>query len=265
MSAVLDAIRENLRKISIVFEPTESSFLPDKKNTGDARELTVKEFLESFFPPTYRVRKGLIYSREGRSQEIDCILLAPNHPPLVTPVREVTIAEGVYAAIEVKPDISTLTLKSEFHRGLVQIQSVKRLSRTVAYLPTNDVPAENRIPSVIFASKSRPALDLVNYMVGCVNSGDFRAHELPDLVVTLDNGLLFHTASMSTSMLRAFLKRQKPDHGERAFLHFGPEHNTLALFLLLLYSFTPPEPHLAEPVLKPYLGFQADTSTIYEY
>ena len=265
MSAVLDAIRENLRHILIVFQPTEAAFVADTKSTGDAKELTVKEFLEAFFPSSYRVRKGLIYSQSERSQEIDCVLLAPNHPPLVTPVREVIIAEGVHAAIEVKPDITTLTAASEFHRGLKQIRSVKRLKRKVAYLATNDVPADDSIPCVIFAAKSRAPVDMVEYMVNSVRSAEFSALELPDVIVALDKGLLFHTASLSTPLFRDFAESTKPAGSERVFLHFGIEHNSLALLLLLLYSFTPPEPHLADPILKQYLSLQSDKVTVYPY
>lgn len=265
MSAVLDAIRENLRKIQIVFEPTESSFKTDTKQTGDAKELTVRQFLESFFPATYRVRRGLIYSLDGSSREIDCVLLAPNHPPLVTPVREVIVAEGVHAAIEVKPDISTLSPNSEFYRGLMQVQSVKRLKREVAHLPTNELPPDHKIPCAIFSAKSRPHHEIVNFMLSQVNSNALLPIELPDIIITLDNGLLFHSASLQTSMFRKFLALKKPNHAKQGFIHFGPEHDTLALLLLILYSVTPPEPHFTDPILKKYLGFCADEARLFEY
>lgn len=265
MSAILDAIRENLRKIQIVFEPTETSFKADTKQTGDAKELTVRYFLESFFPSTYKVRKGLIYSQEGVSREIDCVLLAPNHPPLVTPVREVIIAEGVHAAIEVKPDISTLSGGSEFYRGLMQVQSVKRLKREIAHLPTNEFPAEHEIPCAIFSGKSRPLKETVDFMVSQVDRGVILPIELPDMIVTLDNGLLFHSASLPTSIFRKYLASKKQNHAQRGFIHFGPEHDTLALFLLILYSVTPPEPHYNHPILTKYLGFRADEAMFFEY
>lgn len=265
MSVVMDAIRENLRKIQIVFEPTEASFKADTKQTGDAKELTVRQFLESYFPTSYNVRKGLIYSQNGSSREIDCVLLAPNHPPLVTPVREVILAEGVHAAIEVKPDISTLTESSEFYRGLMQVQSVKRLKREVAYLPTNELPADNEIPCAIFSAKSRPHHEMINFMISHIDSGTILPAELPDIIVTLDNGLLFHSPSLPTSIFRNFLASKKPNHSKQGFIYFGPEHDILAIFLLILYSVTPPEPHFNEPILKKYLGFRADEATLFEY
>jgi hypothetical protein len=84
----------------------------------------VKQFLESIFPSSYRIKKGPIYNLNNFSQEIDCVILSPNHSPMQTPKREVILAEGVFAAIEIKPDISTLTDDSEFNRGLMQIKSI---------------------------------------------------------------------------------------------------------------------------------------------
>lgn len=265
MSVIIDAIRENLRKIKIIFEPTESSFLKDTKQTGDAREVTVKEFLECFFPDSYRIKKGLIYSLDSVSQEIDCVLLAPNHPRLVTPVREVIIAGGVHAAIEIKPEITTLTEGSEFKRGLRQIRTVKNLNREIGVLPTGYIPADHKIPCVIFSNKSRKYLDIVNYMVNLVADSTFQPDEFPDLIVSLDNGILFHTPYASKSIFQNFIGQQKPNHSERVFLHFPYSENTLALFLLILYAFTPPEPYIADPILKKYLLLNTDPVTLYEY
>lgn len=266
MSAVMDAIRENLKKIDIVFEPTLASFKTDTKQTGDAKEITVKEFLEAFFPSNYRVKKGLIFSQTGVSREIDCVLLAPNHPPIITPVRELIVAEGVHAAIEIKSDISTLSIGSEFYRGLMQVQSVKRLKREVAYLCTDEVSPTHEIPCAIFSAKSREHKEIINFIVNQIDSGEILPNELPDIIVTLDNGILFHSASLRTSIFRNFLISNKQDHAKRGFIHFGKEHNTLAIFLLILYSVTPPEPHLNDLILKKYLlDFNIDTVTLFEY
>ena len=114
MNAILDAIEENLQGIRITFEPTLPSFTKDTKGTADAKEVSVIEFFKHYFLTNYNVKKGKIYSYQSESNEIDCVILAPNHPPLITPKREIILAEGVYAAVEVKPNISTLTEKSEF-------------------------------------------------------------------------------------------------------------------------------------------------------
>lgn len=257
MGPIIDAILENLKQIELIYEPTLSSFSKDTKQTSDSRETTVQDFISSFFPPTWAVKKGPIYSINGCSREIDCVLLAPNHPPLITPKRSIILAEGVFAAIEIKPDISVLTANSEFHRGLMQIKSVKELNREIG----NNVRIklsenEKKIPCVIFTGKSTSASKTIEYMVNLVNSNQLKLFELPDLVVTMDNGLIYHTINASNSLLRSWLA----NHGynklsQDILFHIKSSTHTLALFLYILYNFNPPEPFLSLPILSKYLKF----------
>lgn len=129
MNAVFGSIIENLRAINIVADQTVEVFRGDRTYTGDSKEITVNEFINSYLPLDFQVKKGKIFSQTSSSNNIDCVVLAPNHPRLITPVREVILAEGVYAAVEVKPDISVLTDNSELMRGLNQIKSIKNLKR----------------------------------------------------------------------------------------------------------------------------------------
>ena len=254
MSVIIDAIKENLRHIKIIFEPTESSFTKDTKKTGDAKELSVKQFIESFFPESFSIRKGLINSIDETSQEIDCVLLAPNHPRLITPVRDIILAEGVHAAIEVKPDISTLTENSEFHRALKQIASVKKLKREIQFMPTGHIPVDHSIPCIIFSNKSRSLNDMVNYMISQVDNGKFKSTDLPDIILSMDHGILYHTAFASDCIFSKFISNQTELVRQNIFLEIPICDSTLALFIHLLYSLTPPEPFLAEPILKKYLS-----------
>ena len=194
MNAAIGAISENLDQIRLIFDKTKAIFSKDTQKTGDTRETSVAEFLESFFPITYTVKKGKIYSIDSESQEIDCVILHSIHPRLLTPKREVILAEGVYAAIEVKPDIKTLTKRSEFHRGLKQVQSVKRLQRKLPTLFTEGkVPeSRHRIPSVIFAKAARSIEDTLIYIEEQINEKTLTPIEIPDLIVVLDQYILFH-------------------------------------------------------------------------
>jgi len=116
MNAVHGSIIENLRYVEIVYEETVEVFKKDRTNTSDSKEVTVKQFIRSYLPSDYQVMsKSKIYSRNSETKNIDCVVLAPNHPKLITPKRLVVLAEGVYSAIEVKPDISTLTDNSELY------------------------------------------------------------------------------------------------------------------------------------------------------
>lgn len=263
MSVILDAIKENLRHIKIIFEPTEASFTKDTKKTGDAKELTVKQFIESFFPQSFQIQKGLIYSLTNeKSQEIDCVLLAPNHPRLITPIRDIILAEGVHAAIEIKPDISTLTSTSEFHRALKQIASVKKLKREIQFMSTGHIPTDHSIPSIIFSNKSRSLNDITNYMIEQVDQGFFKSSEFPDIIFTIDNGIIFHSSNPSQCMFKNFISSQINLVRNNIFLEIPADEMTLALFIYILYSFTPPEPFLSEPILKKYLAEISTTPII---
>lgn len=112
MNAVHGSIIENLKLIEIIYDETVAVFKTDRTNTSDAKEITVNQFVSSYLPAEYQVKgQSKIYSENNETNNIDCVILAPNHPRLITPKREVLLAEGVFAAIEVKPDISTLTEK----------------------------------------------------------------------------------------------------------------------------------------------------------
>jgi hypothetical protein len=131
------ALRESLKGIDIKFQTAPLAFRKDKFQTGQSRELSVKEFLESFFPSGWSVKKGPIFDREGTtSDEVDCALCIPEHPPCLTSNRQLILAERVYAAIEVKPDLTSLGKKSEFRRALDQCDSVKKLKRVIPLAPS---------------------------------------------------------------------------------------------------------------------------------
>ncbi len=257
MNAVVGAIYESLQNIRIIFDPTHSSFKKDTKHTADSRELSVKEFLESFFPLTYKGKKGQIYNLTSISQEIDCVILAPNHPILVTPKREVILAEGVYAAIEVKPDISSLTKSSEFHRGLIQLQSVKKIERELPIVfKERDIPKDfHRIPTIMFSNKAQSAEKTINYMRKCVCEYGFSSYEMPDMIVTLDRDIIFHTTHFEKTLFCQWVKQQHIDKSSgEIYIHLKTgKENTLGVFLLILYCFIPPEPRLTENFLKKYL------------
>jgi hypothetical protein len=152
---VIDLLEENLDAIEVVARPIKKAFVKDRNGTSNAKELSVQDFIASYLTSDYQIKKGHIYSMNDVSDNIDCVVLLPNHPKLTTPKREIILAEGVHAAIEIKPDISTLTKRAEFHRGLKQIQSVKKINRSKN--PYNGLVEDyfHRIPGIIFSFKSR--------------------------------------------------------------------------------------------------------------
>src|SRR5690606_23181630 len=136
------------------------------------------------------------------SNEIDCVLLAPNHPVLTTPIREVIVAEGVHAAIELKPDISNLSKKSgtEIKRSLDQIKSVKNLEREILRLePILSLGHKklnkyfDKIPSFLFSFTSKSGKETIMFLLEQIRLGEYQLEELPDFIVTLDHGVIVTT------------------------------------------------------------------------
>ena len=115
---VIDALFEYIDDFNLKFSDTKETFKQSKLQTSDRKEEVVKRFFESFFPKGYEISRGEIFDYDNISNSIDCVIKTPEHPNFKTPMRpEIILAEGVYAAIEVKPDISTLTDNSEFNRA----------------------------------------------------------------------------------------------------------------------------------------------------
>lgn len=260
MNAVYDSIIENLRGIKIVMEPTPASFKSDKIQTGNGREFTLSQFIEKYFPTTYAIKKAPIHSLDDRSQEIDCVILSPNHPRLYTPIREIILAEGVFAAIELKPDISILSdNKCEFKRALEQVKSVKRLKRELPFLefkldyPNSKPDYFKKIPTFIFAFKSKAGSETIEFMLDQIKLGNIEIYDLPDFIVTLDNGIIFFTPYSSFSLFSPLttIGIKLP---EKCFIHFRTkDENTLAFFLLNLLSVQPPSrQQFSNNMLIPY-------------
>jgi len=113
-NAVIGSLFENLDQIELIYKETYAPFKKDKGNTGDSKEYSIQEFIAAYLTNEYRIEKGSIFSLNGaQSNNIDCVILAPNHPMLTTPKRKIILAEGVFAAVEVKPElkIGSLTIK----------------------------------------------------------------------------------------------------------------------------------------------------------
>lgn len=255
MNSVLDALLETLRGPRVSFDETPSSFRGDRAQTGDAREYSVSELLLAYFPTTWTVKKGPIYDVNGeRSQSIDSVLCVPDHPPMRTPQRDVILAEGVHSATEVKPDLSTHSDKSEFHRGLLQIASVKRLYRQIEGVFPGRLTEDYPIPCALFTAIIRDIESAISYMDDFKQAEKVRPSELPDLIVALDKGVVYHTHDGATSLVRDVMPKLGADpSGEISLILPARDHHVLAWYLYLLYNFAGPRPYIGSPVLLRYL------------
>ncbi|CAA9464993.1 MAG: hypothetical protein AVDCRST_MAG58-3341 [uncultured Rubrobacteraceae bacterium] len=83
------------------------------------RETALQGIVSNYFPFPFRVAKGGIVDSYGRrSDSVDCILVNPMHPYTIDRREnfKLIFADGVDAAIEVKPDISQ---RYALYRGVV--------------------------------------------------------------------------------------------------------------------------------------------------
>ena len=208
MNTVLDALLESLEGLKVTFGDTPESFKRDKAQTGDVREASVSDLLRSYFPTTWTVGKGPIYGTGGRaSQSIDSVLCSPSHPPMRTGKRSVLLAEAVHSATETKPNLEARGSTSELHRGLEQIVSVKRLERELEPLAVArevaDDPEHHRIPCALFTAKLGDVDSALEYMDKFKASEGVKPPELPDVIVALDRGVIYHAADVSKSLIRS--------------------------------------------------------------
>lgn len=254
-NAVIDSLEENLDSIEIVAKPTRKAFAKDRNSTGNAKEVSVQEFITSYLTLDCRIKKGHIYSLNDTSDNIDCVVLLPSHPKLITPKREIILAEGVHAAIEIKPDISTLTKGSEFHRGLKQIQSVKNINR--GRNPYNGFLEDwfHRIPGIIFSFKSQELSKIVKYLQKIYRAGLISEFELPDVIISLDKGILFYCPHIKNSMFGHYVETCDFIVPDKMFIELPIVGSTqLVWFLKILFSFPSPSASIANSILKKYLN-----------
>lgn len=267
---VIASLEENLRNIRVVAEPTVAGFTTDKGNTGDFREVTVQQFISCYLTSDYQIKKGSVFSKNETSNNIDCVVLFPNHPRLNTPVREVIIAEGVYAAIEIKPDIATLTESSEFHRGLLQIQSVKKIERKRVQLNLKVLGGRSkqseyfdRIPGIIFSFKSQVLKNMIGYLRKVYVNNTISENELPDIIISIDKGILFYCPLIRETIFKPYLEHLCSDYPDKVIVEIPETGNTQLIWFLRLFLALPkPSLSLASSIIYEYLEIEGNINSL---
>ena len=261
MNAVHGSIIENLRGIEIVYQETVSAFKNDKTNTSDSREITVTQFIRSYLPSDFQVKERTkIYSKNQETSNIDCVVLAPNHPRLITPIREIVLAEGVFVAVEVKPDIAN---KNEFLRGLLQLKSVKNIDRKIETLDierlTGGIGRDkyyDKIPSVLFSSKSSTVNITIEFLREQYQQGLIKFDEFPDIIVSLDKAVIIYQPFFKQG---DFYETLSPDYKskikDKVFLVYESEDKAtlLSIFLNHFLQLAMPTLQVSAFIVKDYL------------
>jgi len=161
MEDLKQIIRRDAQEVENQFASASVQGRGTPQEIAEFREHALQGFLRNYFPFPYRIAKGGILDHTNkRADSIDCILINPVHPYTINRYEKfkVILADGVDAAIEVKPDISSI---SELHRGLTQGLSVKALRRAHSPLflphkrPQELIEHSLRLPYFIFAMKAK--------------------------------------------------------------------------------------------------------------
>jgi hypothetical protein len=222
------------------------------QEVADFRENAFRDFLSRYFPFPYRTAKGnIIDAFGGSSQSIDCILLHPSHPHTVDRFNKHTVilADGVVAAIEIKPDLQD---QRELQRGLAQLHTVKKLTRwrtpllLAKHLPQAQdlVNLSKKVPSFIFSErvKSNP-LDTGLEIVDFYKKNAIPIDEQLDFVVVNNLGIIANYKHPEKTLLKDSIGFVWEEWGSQ----------TLAAILIKLNWVDPPEASVQEPLLKQYL------------
>lgn len=253
MDVVRDLLRFESREIRHFFDKARIEGQRTPQDISDRREGPLRNFVQKYFPFPYKVTKGSIIDSYGeRSNSIDCILLSPSHPYTANSSDQYSLifADGVDAAIELKPDLTTT---GELTRGLRQIASVRSLRRkrsgNLGWLKKDPRSPEvfYRIPSFIFSMKQFQNVRITIEKIAKFYVSNNIPRELYFDFICIDGwGVIFNHSKNSY-----FYDEQGPEG--IMFLETGDD--TIAYFLYLLINIPKSELSMAPNVMGPYLSF----------
>jgi hypothetical protein len=263
MEDLLAHIRADAKDLRHKFQEASGQGRGTSQEISDFRENALQSFLQNYFPFPYRIAKGgILDSRGNKSDSIDCILVNPFHPYTIDTRDKfkIILADGVDAAIEVKPDISR---KAELIRGLKQGPTVKALRRTRTPLLKISNPSEEmveyslRTPYVIFTTKAkRNILETAEEVTDFYSNEGISPLDQADAIVVEGVGII------ANYPVKGLFTWQRKDTSETASKIFERETgwffeewgaDALAGFLLKLNSAFPARGTLHAPLISEYL------------
>ncbi|MCM3705324.1 hypothetical protein M3205_06225 [Cytobacillus firmus] len=259
MKEFFEILQHEAKEIDIKFLRSSIEGKGTSQEVSDFREHAVQDFIQKYYPYPYRITKGGIYDSNGmRSDSIDCIILNPAHPHTINShgKHSLILADGVDAAIEVKPDIS---VKKELERGLIQGVSVKELRRASSPLlkrigqphPDTIIEHSKQVPFFIFAMKAKSDItktiqDIKNYYSENNISIDYQL----DGIIVQNKGIIMNYKDKSYFNWSG---GSITDEQKVGWVYEDWQENTLAGFLSHLNEVFPATARLSKPVIKYYL------------
>src|SRR5262245_51890060 len=157
-----------------------AGFYQHPSGTGDAREDTVRQYLQEVLPPRFSVDRGKIFDSEGRlSREFDIIIAEALDvaPAMCLAGRRIVPIEAVFGVIEVKSDLNRKDYKSFIH-AIAELDQMRRYYRPLYPFHSVDSdalaaglpPQDNRVGQVwsgIIAFDAPQGETLTDYLTLC--------------------------------------------------------------------------------------------------
>jgi hypothetical protein len=255
---LLELLKYEGPSLSEEFKKSSVSGRGTPQEVADFRENAFRGFLSRYFPFPYRLTKGnIIDSFGGESDSIDCVLLHPSHPHTIDRFEKFTVimADAVQAAIEVKPNLQNI---NELNRGLVQIQTVKKLQRRESPLTAREKSVElrdesRRVPCFIFADRAKAnPIDTGKDTLAYYKAKNIPVVEQVDFIVINGQGIISNYKLPNYSMI-----------GQNTGLFWEKWGDlTVPAFLFKLNWVMPPQIHISRPIMEFYLKEMSPTTIV---
>ncbi|MFJ5621998.1 DUF6602 domain-containing protein [Peribacillus loiseleuriae] len=254
MKEFLDVLKLEASEIQNRFLRSSIEGKGTSQEVSDFREHAVQDFVRRYYPFPYQISKGGIYDSYGnRSDSIDCLILHPNHPHTINShgKHSLIVADGVDAAIEVKPSLAS---KKELERALIQGISVKKLRRRIDTLLLENrqhvLNLSKQIPYFIFSLEAKKDVKgTINEIKTFYAENQTAVIDQLDVVVILNKGLIVNYKYADLYPWKSnFTNEQKAGW---LFEEWG--ENSLAGFLYNLDRSFGASANITESYLKYYL------------
>ena len=121
-----------------------------------------------------------------------------------------------------------------------------------------DLPSKpdfyKKIPSFIFSFKSTQIHRIIDFIKDKYKSKEIEYYQIPDAVITIDNGIVFYSTNARLSIFNAFLNHYYEIYPERLFIHIDVKEELILLwFIVLLLTVHAPHIEMSDSILLPYL------------
>ena len=149
-------------------------------NIGDNREIFLNRFLRESLPKKLSIEKGEIWDKKGnKTEQLDSIIIRDDCPALDFGGKNVYLAEGVFAVIEIKSNLNSTQLK----RAGKTLERVKGLDVKNNAIITTGLHL-NRPLRLVFSYKGAK-WDTLKYVIEQNNWTD-----LFDMICVLEKGVI---------------------------------------------------------------------------